>query len=91
MPVQLRAAFEPNPLDSIVPESVQLLMASMVDSGIRDLTKEPKDSIPYGVVRFWFFGNYEDYPLGFPRICEYFGVDVGSARRAIKKLYRVRF
>ena len=91
MPTQLRAAFEVDPLDSVMPESIQLLMGAMVDGGIRDLVKEPKGSIAYGVVRFWFFGSYEDYPLGFPRICEHFGVDVGSARKAIKKLYRVRF
>ncbi|KKK74137.1 hypothetical protein LCGC14_2886780 [marine sediment metagenome] len=91
MPTQLRAAFEPNPIDSVVPESVQHLMASMVDSGVRDLVKEPKNSIAYSVARYWFFGDYEDYSLGFPRICEYFGVDVGSARKTIKKLYRVRF
>ncbi len=90
MPTQLRAASELNPLDPFVPEAIQLLMASMVDSGIRDLVKEPKDSIHYSTVRYWFFGGYEDYALGFPRICEYVGVDVGSARKAIKKRYRVR-
>ncbi|KKN61941.1 hypothetical protein LCGC14_0517100 [marine sediment metagenome] len=91
MPTQLRAAFEVNPLDSTMPESIQLLMFAMVDGGIRDLVKEPKGNIHYNTARFWFFGDYDEYPLGFPRICEHFGVDVGSARKAIKKLYRVRF
>lgn len=91
MPVQLRAALEVNSLDSVVPEAIQHLIVSMVEGGIRDLVKEEKGGYHYNIARFWFFGNYEDYALGFPRICEHFGVDVGSARKAIKKLYRVRF
>ena len=91
MPTQLQAAFEVDPLDSAMPESIQLLMGAMVDGGIRDLMKEIKGTYHYNIARFWFFGSCEDYPLGFPRICEHFGVDVGSARKAIKKLYRVRF
>ena len=101
MPTQLRAAFEVNPLDTTVPESIQELMWAMVESGIVDLVKmnavrgdeekKRKHNHDYNTSRFWFFGGYEDYPLGFPRICEHFGVDVGSARKSISRLYRVRF
>ncbi|KKN45757.1 hypothetical protein LCGC14_0679800 [marine sediment metagenome] len=101
MPTQLQAAFEVDPLNTAVPLPIQELMYAMVESGIVDLVKmntvrggeekERKHSNDYNTSRFWFFGDFDDYVLGFPRICEHFGVDVGSARKAIKKLYRVRF
>ncbi len=87
--------------DNLVPYEIQHLMSVMVESALLDFTKmaaargdeskEKKTRLDYNTSRFWVFEDYDDYVLGFPRICEYFDIDVDVARSAIKKRYSVEF